>query len=224
MRFKIKENLFKVTYEGKEGYVITENRLIIENEYYVDYINKNIHQWQMNGGIHENKSAYCDVIIASTFTLGNLPQFVIGEDIQKLAIEEHKYNHRSIKEVDFRLGFEIGWNKHAEKYKFTEEDVKKAIQLAREADSIDGVVDLPIVLNYPNADNSDLQIKWMEEEIIQFLQQPKEIIEIEFETEEYPVGNYGLSDGESTIDTRLKITKSIKYPNGLLTIKNVKYE
>lgn len=38
------------------------------------------------------------------------------------------------------------------------------------------------------------------------------------------VGNYGLSDGEPTIDTRLKITKSIKYPNGLLTIKNVKYE
>jgi hypothetical protein len=62
-KFKINYNLFKVTYEGKEGYVITKNKLIIENEYYVDYINKNIHQWQMGNGIHKNKAANCDVII-----------------------------------------------------------------------------------------------------------------------------------------------------------------
>lgn len=148
----------------------------------------------------------------------------IEEVIPNSGYEEGMFGYTDTEVRVAQNAFKEGWNKHAEKYKFTEEDVKKAIQLAREADSIDGVVDLPIVLNYPNADNSDLQIKWTEEEIIQFLQQPKEIIEIEFETEEYAVGNYGLSDGEPTIDTRLKITKSIKYPNGLLTIKNVKYE
>lgn len=62
---------------------------------------------------------------------------------------------------------------------FSLEDMIKAIEMAREADSIDGTVDLHIVLNYPNADNSDLRIKWTEEEIIQSLstqQLPKEFI------------------------------------------------
>ena len=116
---------------------------------------------------------------------------------------------------------------------------QKAIQLAREADSIDGMVDLPIVLNYPNADNSDLQIKWTEEEIIQFLQQPKEITKIEFEMEinqcDGCMSNYPIINGvhqipypsgkmvcKANLYNNLKITKSIKYPNGLLTIKNVK--
>lgn len=76
-------------------------------------------------------------------------------------------------------------SKQAQQNLFTEEQVREAIQLAREADSIDGVVDLPVVLNFPGADNSDLQIKWSENEIIQSLKQPK--VEIEFDENGSPI-------------------------------------
>jgi len=55
--------------------------------------------------------------------------------------------------------------------RFSEEDLRKAIKMAWEADSIDGTVDLNIVLHYGN--NNDLRTKWSENEIIQFLKQPK---------------------------------------------------
>ena len=54
---------------------------------------------------------------------------------------------------------------------YTEEQVREAIRMAWEADSIDGTVDLNIVLHYGN--NNDLRTKWSEEEIIQSLKQPK---------------------------------------------------
>lgn len=225
MKFKLNKNLFKVIYEGIEGYVITNNTLECNKgdwTVFTTFTNETITgvasfkqaEWNYaSNGLYNLKA------IASTFPLGDLPQFIIKTIIPNSEYKEGMFGYTDTEVRVAQNAFKEGWDKHAKKYKFTEEDVKKAIQLAREADSIDGVVDLPIVLNYPNANNSDLQIKWMEEEIIQFLQQPKEITEIEFETEEYAVGNYGLSNGEPTIDTRLKITKSIKYPNGLLTLK-----
>jgi len=54
---------------------------------------------------------------------------------------------------------------------YTEEQVREAIRMAWEADSIDGTVDLNMVLHY--GDNNDLRTKWSEEEIIQSLKQPK---------------------------------------------------
>ena len=60
--------------------------------------------------------------------------------------------------------------------KYTEEDLRKAIQLAWEADSIDGTVDLNIVLHY--GDNNDLRTKWSEDEIIKSFQ-PKTEWEVE---------------------------------------------
>ena len=49
--------------------------------------------------------------------------------------------------------------------------------MAWEADSIDGTVDLNVVLHYGN--NNDLRTKWSEEEIIQSLL-PKTEWDIEF--------------------------------------------
>ena len=54
---------------------------------------------------------------------------------------------------------------------YTEEQVREAIRMAWEADSIDGTVDLNIVLHY--GDNNDLRTKWSEEEIIQSLKKLK---------------------------------------------------
>ena len=72
---------------------------------------------------------------------------------------------------DWKSGFHHGYNQALEdnkEKKYTEEDLRKAIQLAWEADSIDGTVDLNIVLHY--GDNNDLRTKWSEDEIIKSLQ------------------------------------------------------
>ena len=244
----IKENnLFKVTYKGKEGYVITDDNIKTDGYYYNSF-DKEIRLYSIK--VH----SYHHKIIASTFPLGDLPQFVIqnknSEDELEAVVKEYigmnpnkewdnNEDYYNPKNREY-YSFKDGWNKHAEKYKFTEEDVKKAIQLAREADSIDGVVDLPIVLNYPNADNSDLQIKWTEEEIIQSLQKPKEITEIEFEMEinqcdgcraGYPIKNKihqvpypnGSMVCKADMYNKINIRITTDFPNGLLTIKNVKY-
>jgi hypothetical protein len=94
---------------------------------------------------------------------------MVEDDVEKLA-EKYPYGGR---EGSKRLAFIDGYNT-AKETLYTEEQVKEAIQLAREADSIDGTVDLDVVLSFPGADNSDLQIKWSEDEIIQSLKQPKQ--------------------------------------------------
>lgn len=110
----------------------------------------------------------------------------LEDDVEKLGIEraiERRWHPNSLETR--RVANEIitavsyGFNKAREKYKYTEEDVRNAIQLAWEADSIDGIVDLNIVLHY--GDNNDLRTKWSEDEIIQSLSQPK--IPVEFECE-----------------------------------------
>lgn len=59
---------------------------------------------------------------------------------------------------------------------------------------------------------------------IQSLQQPKEITEIEFEVEQLPNFERSMGSIQENYKYQLKIIKSKENPNGLLTIKNVKYE
>lgn len=94
---------------------------------------------------------------------------------------EQTYN-RDVHCFKKRKAFIKGYNLAKEKYKYTEEDLRKAIELAREADSIDGMVDLDIILNFPNADNFDLKIKYLEEEIIGQISN-KKVVSIEVESE-----------------------------------------
>jgi hypothetical protein len=78
-------------------------------------------------------------------------------------------------------GISLGFKAHQELMKdklFTVENMRKAIQMAWEADSIDGIVDLNVVLHYGN--NNDLRTKWSEEEIIQSLL-PKTEWDVEFD-------------------------------------------
>lgn len=96
----------------------------------------------------------------------------LGDDVANIANQLSKaYSVYQTAQDDIYPGIVIGYNAAKEKYKYTEEDLRKAIQLAWEADSIDGTVDLNIVLHY--ADNNDLRTKWSEDEIIQSLSQPK---------------------------------------------------
>lgn len=162
MKFKINENLFKVTYEGKEGYVITTKRSTTKNLTWV-YRNEEVFQLpDRSKGQQVAMVRWGLEVIASTFPLGDLPQFVI----------EHE---------------------------FTEEDVRKAIDLARTGYGWEGNINVVDHLDNDGysgcIDNFNKEFKFKtEEEIIQSLQKRKEITEIEFE---------------------------MKY--GLLTIKNINY-
>ena len=52
-----------------------------------------------------------------------------------------------------------------DEFEYTQADIEKAIELAREADSIEGTVDLDVVLCYGS--NDDLRTKWTKEEILE---------------------------------------------------------
>jgi hypothetical protein len=77
--------------------------------------------------------------IASTKPLEGLPLLVIEDEVENLAnqaeIEEYKDNDpydQFYAGGDFYEGFKQGYNKSKETYKFTEEDMRKAISMARD--------------------------------------------------------------------------------------------
>lgn len=214
MKFKINKNLFKVTYEGKEGYVITDENPPSNQEWYYDTLDEESSCPIYKRGLSNSTYKGCLKITASTFPLGDLPQFVIKNNIPNSEYEEGIFGYTDAEIRVAQNAFKEGWDKHAEKYKFTEEDVKKAITLAREVSGMEAVVK-QLQNEYLNKED----FQYTEEEIIQFLQQPKEIIEIEFDVEQ--IGAYANPKYPS--DYNLKITKTSEYPNGLLTIKNINY-
>lgn len=100
-------------------------------------------------------------------SLSEVEEVIYGYSLEKMVEEKYSYNLSSNAR---KKGFIEGFKAHQELVKdklFTIEDIKKAIKMAWEADSIDGIVDLNIVLHYGN--NDDLRTKWSEEEIIQSL-------------------------------------------------------
>lgn len=222
MKFKTNENLFKVTYEGKEGYVVTTKKPTTKNLTWV-YRNDEVFQLpDRSKGQQVAMVRWGLEVIASTFPLGDLPQFVIeDENAEDLALKAYyidsfeTLNQPSFIDTKNSVeGFIEGWNKHAEKYEFTKEDMEKAITLAREVSGMEAVVK-QLQNEYLNKEN----FQYTKKEIIQSLQKQKEITEIEFDVEQ--IGAYANPKYPS--DYNLKITKTSEYPNGLLTIKDINY-
>lgn len=56
-----------------------------------------------------------------------LPEFSQEDDVDKIAITEHEFNHKTVDEISFRLGFKEGYNKAKETYKYTEEDLREVV-------------------------------------------------------------------------------------------------
>jgi hypothetical protein len=108
-------------------------------------------------------------------SLSEVEEVINGYSVEKMALSEivniSKKQFLSLGTLaNIGDGYIKGFSVHKELVKdrlFTVEDVRKAIQMAWEADSIDGIVDLNVVLHYGN--NNDLRTKWSEEEIIQSL-------------------------------------------------------
>lgn len=90
-------------------------------------------------------------------------------------------------------GYELGY-KAAQSKQFSLEDVEKAIEMAR---------------SYTHDGAHGDYFHYTEEEIIQSLSTQKLPSEFIPEYEEYAIGFYGMSNGEPTIDTRLKTTTNL---------------
>ena len=96
-----------------------------------------------------------------------LPPIKKDDDVEKLAEERFGTDIDSIRgsnpydlNSDLKRGFTIGYNKHAEKYKYTEQDLIKAIDMAKQT-----------VLSDLRFD--DIESKYTKEEIIQSVQKRK---------------------------------------------------
>lgn len=77
MKFIKDKNLFKIIYEDKEGYIVTTETSTTKDLLWV-YRNGNIFQLpDRSRGQHVAMVMRGLEIIASTFPLGDLPQFVI---------------------------------------------------------------------------------------------------------------------------------------------------
>lgn len=60
-------------------------------------------------------------VIATTNKSLDLP--IVIDEVSELAVSEHKYNHKSVQEIGFRLGFEVGYNQAKEIFEYTKEDM-----------------------------------------------------------------------------------------------------
>lgn len=106
------------------------------------------------------------IVAQSSRHLEGIPVISLDSYVEKLAeIELQKESW----DTSTGLPFNEGWKKcYIYKIKYSQKDIEKAIELAREANSIDGTVDLDVVLSF-KADNSDLRTKWTKEEILEQL-------------------------------------------------------
>lgn len=60
-------------------------------------------------------------VIATNNSNIDIPKVV--DEGERLAKQEHAYNHKSVNEISFRLGVEVGYNKAHETHPFTEQDM-----------------------------------------------------------------------------------------------------
>jgi hypothetical protein len=177
------EKRFKII-ETPDYYLAVSDEEIKESDY--------LYFWNgQSGTIHklkENQSsdnmygsglkiiAYRPKNDAPELDLPLLPKIVVEDDVEKfdkIITEESEYWYKatgSLTSVEIvKRAFSMGLKAATKVY--SENDLREAIKMAWEADSIDGTVDLYIVLHY--GDNNDLRTKWTEDEIIQSLKQSK---------------------------------------------------
>jgi hypothetical protein len=74
----------------------------------------------MIDGLNNNNNDDYTIIATNNPSL-DLPQ-VLGE-VEELAKSEHSYNHKSVQEIGFRLGFVMGYKQAKETYSYTKKDL-----------------------------------------------------------------------------------------------------
>ncbi len=110
----------KITIDGFDYYVSDEKPA--KGEYFYNKIDDEIYGLAEGHEIVYNKELKWDFkIIATNNPNIDIPKVV--DEVQELAKQEHAYNHKSVNEISFRLGFEEGYNKSQETHLFSEEDI-----------------------------------------------------------------------------------------------------
>ncbi len=122
----------------------------------------------------------------------------LEDEVEKLADEASQKFKRNNELDDLILGvsansFEEGYNKAKEKYKYTEEDMRKAIDMARKIDEY-------------------LEWEWHSEKIIQSLQQPK--YPVAFECEKVTIWARNADRNVPTLDAFDYVPKTITNSQG----------
>jgi hypothetical protein len=143
----------------------TENYLLVvdeseikDDDWHLD--NGVIKKWK--GNLHSNRLTSKKIIyhlpLNNAPTLEGVPLLPpLEDDVRKLALEMGEDYFSKELFADY---FTIGYEKAKEKYKYTEEDMRKAIEMAK-------------VMGYGDSATYPMPDVYDEEEIIQSLQQPK---------------------------------------------------
>jgi hypothetical protein len=156
------ETKFKII--ETENYLIATSTKDFETNYYYNEFDKALRIGTVRQPYHKSVVGYYSKDNSIELDLPLLPEIVVEDNVEKLA--ESYYTQIRLAE---RTAFKFGYKSATKVY--SEEDLRKVIKMAWEADSIDGTVDLNIVLHYGR--NNDLRTKWSEDELIQSLKQPK---------------------------------------------------
>lgn len=190
--FEINKNLFKVG----DNYVCVSDKKIRAGIYYVGtgFNGLNIFKWQESQEKEYPNYINKKIIFSTQFIHESIPVLNIEneEDItlHDLAFESFvDYKPFEITCDNYkdyaRYGFKKGYQKAKEIFKYTEEDLRKVIEMARKVHSVDGEVHLSD--ENLNSNWDDFYFKYHNSRlIIQSLQQSKEIESIDVMYE--PIG------------------------------------
>jgi hypothetical protein len=139
-----------------------------------------------------------------------LPPF--EDDVEKLAIEEVGIDGQ-IYNISDNESFIKGYYKAKEKYKYTEEDIRRAIEMARTL--VDGKNEFDVENILGSSDGTyGIKEKYTEQQIIQSLNQPT--LPIAFECEIDNILSYNADDGiDALVNPNFGEPKTITNSQGL---------
>lgn len=178
MKAILNKNYFEVEYKGEKGFVLVSDEEIKENDWCFDcFINKKpISIFRCNEdqllNIQTGTDSLNFKIIGSTFLLEGVPLIILEEEVQNLAIDYLYLQLKEDKFTDLNIvkykAFIQGYNQFKSKYKYTEEDLIKAIELG-----------MNNIYMYQNTDceklNFSLEKNESVETLIKYINQPKEL-------------------------------------------------
>lgn len=176
MKAILNENWFEVEYNGQKGFVLVGDEEIKEPCYIL--ILGNVVNFKLMLAIRDVISKGAKKIIGSTFPLEGV-YLIVLEDEAKIRSQEYAINEPdpTLKLIS-QYSYRDGYNQAKSKYKYTEKQVRQLVTSVTE------------FISHHEFD------EWFERKLNK-LNQPKEITEIKFETED----SFKLSEGKTFLET-----------------------
>ena len=181
------------TEQGKV--VVDETAEIYENDFHLHFYDGNsIISQSYNGGVKvvNFEKGYSKILYTINFSLDkDIPMVVVEDEVERLA-DINGYHDQPSHDL-YKEGFLDGYKLLQQKGVYSEEDLINLVAfICNKEDENDITIS-------ESGEMPSLIVK----QFIQSLNQEY----IELEMEEYAVGNYGMSDGEPTIDSRVRTNR-----------------